>query len=124
MKFDELNDANFLIFAIKNYENPQAVTEDDFLDDLKRFKYTKRLLNKYLNGQDLNYNLVLNHIMILYNVFGEAATAMIFHKITNPEMRSIVKSFLLFLKRIPEYPHTSLDEIVPNAHCLNKLQKL
>jgi len=124
MKFDELNDANFLIFAIKNYDNPQAVTEDDFYDDLKRFKYIKRLLNKYLNGQDLNYNLVLNHIMILYNVFGEAATAMIFHKITNLEMRSILKSFLLFLKRIPEYPHTTLDEISPNAHCLNKLQRL
>lgn len=124
MKFEELNDSNFLIFAIKNYNNPQAITEEDFLEDLKRFKYIKRLLNKHINGQDLNYNLVLNHIMILYNVFGEAATPLIFHKITDSEMRSILKSFLIFLKRIPEYPHTSLDEIVENKHCLNKLQRL
>ena len=58
MIFDELNNSNFLIFAIKNYENPQSLTEDDFHDDLKRLKYIKRLINKYLNGNDLNINLV------------------------------------------------------------------
>ena len=58
MKFDELNDNNYLLFAIKNYENPQAVTEDDFYDDLKRIKYIKRLLKRYRNTGELRTHLI------------------------------------------------------------------
>ena len=68
MKFNELNENNYIMFAIKHYDNPQAVTEDDFYEDMKRFKWIKRLLNKYKNSGVLNVHLLLNHFIILYNV--------------------------------------------------------
>ena len=68
MRFDELNDSNYLLFAIKNYDNPQAVTEDDFYDDLKRIKYIKRLLKRYKNSGELRTHLILNHFIVLFNV--------------------------------------------------------
>ena len=64
MKFDELNDDNFLLFAIKYYDNPQCSTKDDFYEDLKRFKYIKRLLKKYIKTGELKTHLLLNHIII------------------------------------------------------------
>ena len=70
MRFDELNDSNYLLFAIKNYENPQAVTEDDFYDDLKRIKYIKRLLKRYKNSGELRTHLILNQLKVNFNVFG------------------------------------------------------
>tara|TARA_R100000005_G_C4961325_1_gene177887 strand:+ start:481 stop:846 length:366 start_codon:yes stop_codon:yes gene_type:complete len=121
MIFDELNNSNFLIFAIKNYENPQSLTEDDFHDDLKRLKYIKRLINKYLNGNDLNINLVLNHIIVLYNVFGDAATPMLFHKISDTESRSVLKAFLDFIGRLPR---DYCEDIQVDKHCINRLRKL
>ena len=81
MFFSELNDENFLIFAIKNYENPQAVTKEDFDKDLNHFKYIKRLLKKYNNTGELKIHLILNHLIILYNIFGESTTPMLFYKI-------------------------------------------
>ena len=81
MRFDELNEDNFLLFAIKNYENPQAVTKDDFDKDLNHFKYIKRLLKRYKNTGVLKSHLLLNHFIVLYNIWGEATTPMLFFKI-------------------------------------------
>ena len=81
MIFNELNEENFLLFAIKNYDNPQAVTREDFEKDLNHFKYIKRLLKRYQNTGQLKVQLILNHFIVLYNVFGEAATPMFFYKI-------------------------------------------
>ena len=77
MKFDELNESNYILFAIKHYENPHCVTREDFDEDVKRFKYLKRLLKRYLRGGPLRIPLILNHLIILYNVFGEAATPLL-----------------------------------------------
>lgn len=121
MLFDELNNSNFLLFAIKNYENPQALTENDFYEDLKRFKYLKRLVNKHLNGSELNVDLILNHVIILYNVFGDATTPMLFHKIPDTESRSIIKSILFFIGRLPK---DYCNEVEFNRHCLNKLKQI
>ena len=66
MIFNELNDDNFILFAIKNYENPQAVTKEDFDKDLNHFKYIKRLLKRYKNTGVLKTHLLLNHFIILY----------------------------------------------------------
>ena len=74
MKFEQLNDDNYLMFAIKNYENPQAVTQEDFYEDLKKFKYIKRLLKRYQKTGELKTHLLLNHFICLYNVFDDAAT--------------------------------------------------
>ena len=97
MIFNELNEENFLLFAIKNYENPQAVTREDFDKDLNHFKYIKRLLKRYDNTGELKTHLLLNHFIILYNIFGEAATPMLFFKIEK-SFWSYVKSFVIFSK--------------------------
>ena len=114
MHFTELNEDNFLLFAIKNYENPQAVTREDFEKDLNHFKYVKRLLKKYKNTGQLKVHLILNHFIILYNVFGEATTPMLFHKI-EMDLWPVMKSFIIFLGKLPEYPkcyiHLSLIHI-------------
>ena len=73
MKFSELNENNYVIFAIKNYENPHAVTKEDFEEDLKRFKWVKIFLKRYKTTGVLKAHLLINHFIILYNVFGEAA---------------------------------------------------
>ena len=74
MRFDELNRDNYLLFAIKFYNNPQALTKEDFDDDLKRIKYIKRLLKRYKNTNILKTQLILNHLIVLFNVFDDAAT--------------------------------------------------
>ena len=71
MRFDELNENNYIMFAIKHYDNPHAVTQDDFYEDMKRFKWIKRLLKRYKSTGVLKTHLLINHFIILYNVFGE-----------------------------------------------------
>ena len=100
--FEELNEENFSLYAAKNYNNPQCLDIEEFYDDLSRFKYIKRLLRKYQQSGIVQERLILNHLIILYNVFGiEAANRMVFHKI-EPELWSAVKPFLIFLNYLPE----------------------
>jgi hypothetical protein len=123
MKFDELNEENYIMFAIKHYDNPQAVTQEDFFEDMKRFKWIKRILNKYKNTGELNVHLLINHFMVLYNVFGEAATPLLFFKL-NKELWSVLKTFILYLERLPEYPKTSLNDIPVDVECLKILNSI
>jgi hypothetical protein len=123
MIFNELNEDNFLLFAIKNYENPQAVTKEDFDKDLNHFKYIKRLLKRYRNTGELKVPLLINHFIVLYNIFGEAATPMLFFKIEK-ELWSTMKTFILFLNKIPEYPKCYLHDIPVDLNCLKQLQKI
>lgn len=123
MRFDELNEDNFLLFAIKNYNNPQAITKDDFNKDLSHFKYIKRLLKKYINGCELKVHLLLNHFIILYNVFGEATTPMLFFKMDD-QYWPCLKSFIMFLGKISEYPKTSIHYIKEDLNCLKELSKI
>lgn len=123
MRFDELNEKNFLIFAIKHYENPHAVTREDFEKDLNHFKYIKRLLKRYRNNGDLRSHLLINHFIIIYNLFGEAATPMLFYKIER-EYWDIVKSFIVFLNRLPETPKTYIHSLQLDDDCLKELQRI
>ena len=123
MKFDELNESNYTMFAIKHYDNPQAVTQEDFYEDMKRFKWIKRLLNKYKNSGDLNVHLLLNHFIILYNVFGEAPTPLLFYKI-DKDLWGVLKTFILYLERVPEYPKSALHDIPVDEKCLEILNDL
>ena len=123
MIFNELNEDNFLLFAIKHYENPQAVTKEDFDRDLNHFKYIKRLLKRYKNSGQLKTHLLLNHFFILYNIFGEATTPMLFFKIER-ELWSAMKSFIVFLGRFPEYPHSDIHDIQVDMLCLTELYKI
>ena len=99
-EFEELNDDNFLIYAIKNFQNPSCTGMAELEDDLKRFKYLKRLLNKYLKTGEPNERLIINHIILLYNVFGQATTRMLFFKLEE-KYWSDLKTFLVFLNRLP-----------------------
>ena len=121
MIFNELNADNFLLFAIKNYENPQAVSVDDFEKDLNIFRYIKRLLRKYKNGSDLKVHLLINHFIILYNIFGDAATPMLFFKL-DEDLWPSLKAFVLFLDRLPDYPRTSLHDLEVDEYCLEELR--
>ena len=123
MIFQELNSDNFLLFAIKHYENPQAVTKEDFEKDLNHFKYIKRLLKRYKNGGELKLHLLLNHFIILYNIFGEAATPMLFFKIDR-ELWSFMKTFIVFLGKLPEYPKCYIHDIEMDDICVKELQKV
>lgn len=123
MHFTELNEDNFLLFAIKNYENPQAVTKDDFDKDLNHFKYIKRLLKRYRNNGQLKTHLLINHFIILYNIFGEAATPMLFYKIER-DLWDVMKTFIIFLNRLPEYPKTYIHDIPVDIYCLAELRKV
>jgi len=97
-----LTEENFMMYAMKHYDNPYCKGMDEFLDDVKRFKYIKRLLGKYLNNKELKERLIINHIIILNNLFGvDAATRMLFFKI-DKKYWSQLKTFLVFLNYMPE----------------------
>ena len=123
MIFNELNEDNFQLFAIKYYENPQAVTKEDFDKDLNHFKYIKRLLKRYKRDGELKTHLLLNHFIILYNIFGEAATPMLFYKIEE-DLWPVMKTFVMFLGKLPEYPHSKIHDIQPDLYCLKELYSI
>lgn len=123
MIFTELNDDTFLLFAIKHYENPQAVTKEDFNKDLNHFKYIKRLLKRYKNNGDLKTHLIMNHFIILYNIFGDATTPMLFYKI-EPELWSSMKTFIIFLDRLPDFPRCYIHDVIIDDYCMSELKKI
>jgi hypothetical protein len=123
MRFDELNENNYILFAIKYYENPQSVTMEDFESDLKRIRYVKRLLKRYKNTGELKTHLILNHLIILFNVFNDATVPLLFYSL-DKDLWSSIKSFLIFLNRLPEYPRTQVHDIEVDQNCLSQLQKI
>lgn len=123
MRFDELNEDNYILFAIKYYDNPQAITKEDFFDDLNRFKYIKKLLRRYLKTGELKTTLLINHFIIVFDVFNEATIPLLFFKLEK-ELWSSLKTFLLFLNRVPEYPKTILSDIEIDPNCLKILQEI
>lgn len=123
MRFDELNEDNYLLFAIKFYDNPQALTMEDFETDLKRIRYVKRLLKKYKNTGELKTHLILNHLIVLFNVFNDAAVPLLFYNLER-ELWPSIKSFLIFLNRFPEYPRTQIHEIPEDTECLLQLHAI
>ena len=119
--FSTLTPENINMFAIKHYSNPSCVDEQEFLDDMKRFKYLKRLFRKYDTSKELKMRLIINHIIILANVFGvEAATTLLFFKIEKNHW-SILKSFLIFLHYMPE---NDLVQIPINHQIMGKLGQI
>lgn len=104
MRFDTLDDGNFLLFAAKAYENPSCVDDTEFQEDLNRIKYIKRLLRKYEVGGELKERLILNHLVVLYNVFdGDAMTRMLFYRLY--EYLEFIKPFMDLIGRLPDTVH-------------------
>jgi hypothetical protein len=98
----ELTEENFIMYAMKYYDNPACKGMAEFLDDIKRFKYIKRLLGKYTSGKELKERLIINHMIVLNNLFGvEATTKMLFFKI-DKKFWPQLKTFLVFLNYMPD----------------------
>ena len=114
MIFNELNEDNFLLFAIKNYQNPQAVTRDDFEKDLNHFRYIKRLLNRDKSTGELSERLILNHLIVIFNVFGYDAGLDILELKIELDHWTTLKPFLIFLKAIKNdmYTNIEMDKLV------------
>jgi len=130
MIFDDLNEKNFLLYAMKEYSNPQCTEVEEFNDDLKKIKYIKRLLNQYVSEGVLKERLLLNHIIIFYNVFPPAAaTRILFFKIEE-RFWPILKPFLFYLKLMPEDKIESImgkeirtNEILMDQGVIDSLRK-
>jgi len=119
--FSELTPENINMFAMKHYDNPSCVDEAEFLDDLKRFKYLKRLFRKYNSSGELKVRLIVNHIIVLSNVFGvDATTTLLFFKIESNHW-SLLKTFLVYLHFMPE---NDLVEVPINHNVMSEIGKL
>ena len=111
----ELTEDNFVIYAIKHYDNPNCRGMVEFNDDLKRFKYVKRLFRKHSAGKGLKERLIINHLIVIYNLFGpEAATKMLFFKIER-KFWGQLKTFLVFLNHMPETVPITSELIVKSS---------
>jgi len=101
MKCETLDNSNFLLYAAKHYDNPQCFDTKEFYDDLKRFKYLKRLFNRYKETGDLKERLIINHLQVLYNLFGiEPTTRMLFLSLKHHH--ECLKPFLILFNTMPE----------------------
>ena len=119
--YEKITNANVMMFAVRHYDNPQCEGEKEFHDDMKRFKYIKRLLRKHKDTGILKERLLLNHIIILNNLFGaEACVTLLLFKI-HREYWETLKSFLLFLNMIRE---DELNNVRENKFVLEILRKL
>ena len=99
--FDDLNNDNIMMYAVKAYDKPNCILSE-FKEDMKRFNYLKRLFKRYRKYNELREQLVLNHLVVIYNVFGpEVASRILFFKMAKDDY-SALKTYLLFLNIMPE----------------------
>jgi hypothetical protein len=131
MHLEKLDETNFLLYAAKNYDNPSCFDTLEFYEDLMRFKYLKRLFSRYEETGELKERLILNHIIIIYNLFGsDAATRMLFFKLK--EYYSILKPFLIFINQCPDKVYNigidgktiNTNDIEMDLVIINQLRKI
>lgn len=123
---DKLNESNFLLYAMHHYDNTQCYSLVEFEDDLKKFLYLRKLISRYKNNGDLKERLILNHIIVLYNLFGDATTKMLFYKV-DENCWDILTTFLVYLDRMPEVlPDYGiiLSEVVLDEKVISTLRKI
>ena len=119
--FHKLTLDNIMMFAMKHYDNPSCVDKKEFLDDMKRFKYLKRLFRKYDTSKVLKIRLILNHIIVLANVFGvDASSTLLFFKIDRKHW-PVLKTFLVYLNYMPE---NDLKNIATDLKILKELREI
>ena len=117
LRFKELNDKNLFLYAAKHYRSNKLADADEFNEDLKRFKYIKRLLNRYIESDELSERLILNHLIVVFNVFGIEAALNILDLKLEEKHWPVVKPFLIFLKYIKndQYTGITMDPSVVEA---------
>ena len=123
---EKLNEANFLLYAMHHYDNTQCYSLVEFEDDLKKFLYLKKLISRYKNNGDLKERLILNHIIVLYNLFGDATTKMLFYKV-DENCWDVLTTFLVYLDRMPETLADYgiiLSEVVLDERVISTLRKI
>jgi hypothetical protein len=124
-----LTDDNFLIYCAKIYDNPQITSSEEFLEDLERIKYIKKLITRYIDSNDLRERLILNHIITLHNCFGLHLSKILFLKLE--KQFKYIKPFLIMLNALPDiiynvgnYNIVYTDEIIMDSHIINTLRKI
>lgn len=115
----KLSDDNFILYAMHHYDNPQCHSIEEFEEDLRKFLYLKKLFSRYKNNDELRERLILNHIIVLYNIFGDAATDMLFFKLD--EYESELATFLVYLNRLPD---DKISRIPIDMNIANALRKI
>jgi hypothetical protein len=114
--FENIDDSNFMLYAARNYHNPTCIDAEEFHEDLKRFKYIKRLLTRYKDTDLLSVNLILNHLIVIFNVFGyEAGLRLLEYKLPSDISWSVIKPFLIYLKVIENDKYTGIpmnDDVI------------
>jgi len=131
MDFDDiqLNESNFVLFAMKCYDCSNCLDAKEFYDDIKKIKYLKRLFNRYLKEQELKERLIVNHLVELYNMFGNDATKMLFFKLED-EFHPLLKTFLVYLNRMPSIVRGAREDAIESINIsidlevANKLRKI
>jgi hypothetical protein len=115
--FDEVNDENFILFAARHYYNPKCIDVEEFYEDLNRFKYIKRLLNRYIESGRLAERLILNHVIVVFNAFDVKPTLKMLEYKLDERQWEVIKPFLVFLRHIKnnEYVHIQMDKTVIEA---------
>jgi len=123
---EKLNEGNFLVYAMHHYDNPQCHSLQEFEEDIKKFLYLKKLLSRYKNNGELRERLILNHIIVLYNIFGESATRMLFYKIDESCWDTLI-TFLVYLDRMPEMIaefNIVLSDVILDETIISTLRKI
>lgn len=105
----KLTKDNIVLYAAQNYHNHKCIDSEEFFEDLKRFKYIKRLLNRYRDNGVLSERLILNHLIVIFNVFGYEAGLNILELKIELEHWGVLKPFLIFLKAIKNTEYTNID---------------
>ena len=120
--FEEITEESFLLFAAKHYYNPRCLDAEEFYEDINRFKYLKRLIKRYQDGGKLSVNLILNHIVVICNVFGiENGLRMLEFKCPTEEDMQVIKPFLIYLNAIPNDKYTGIPM---DNHVIEELRKI
>lgn len=113
----KLTKDNLVLYAAQNYQNPRCIDSEEFFEDLKKIKYIKRLLNRYRDTGVLSERLILNHLIVIFNVFGHEAGLNILELKIELDHWGVLKPFLIFLKAIKntEYTNIEMDKTVVEA---------
>lgn len=130
VKYEDLTHENFMLFCAKHYDNPQCRSTSEFHEDLKRIKYIKKLFTRFENTKEIQEHLILNHLIILKNIFGEVALVRILF-LKMPQYLHLLKPFLILLEILPETiynignNHTTINTVdIPlDPMIVNKLRK-
>jgi len=117
----QLTKSNLIVYAAKHYYNPKCIEGDEFFEDLKRFKYIKRLLNRYKETGVVSERLILNHLIVIFNVFGYEAGLNILELKIHVDDWGLLKPFLIFLKAIKNDEYTNIEM---DANIVAKLREI